>query len=118
MAQALVLPELRFACTGLLPLRWVMSASVERVASADSPGAFERTDKRAVFSNCLNKVVAATGRKTAIASQQWTQADLVEADTSDHDPARQTYKAGPQKSHEDAFFASFASRQQSRGKDA
>ncbi len=95
-----------------------MSAGVERVASADSPSAFERTDKRAVFSNGLDKVVAAAWRETAIAPQQRTQEGLVQADTADHDPARQSYEAGPQEPHDDAFFASLASRRQSGGKDA
>ena len=95
-----------------------MSARVERVASADSPKALKGTDKRAIFSHCLDKVVTAAWRETAIASQQWTQKDLVQADTADHDPAREPYEAGPQEPHDDAFFASLASRRQSGGKDA
>lgn len=71
------------------PLRWVVAAWVEWVATADSPGTFQRTFDGSVFLNCLDEVAAARRLEAALLTDQRAEEDLVEPYHADEDLARQ-----------------------------
>lgn len=76
--------------------RWVVAAGVERVAPADSPGAFQRALDRSVFLHRLDEIAAARRVKAALLPDQRAQKNLIQPHHADQNSARQVDQKVPE----------------------
>ncbi len=76
-----------------------MSAGAEGIATANSPQAFGGAADCSVLLNCLDEVVAARRRESAVTPQKRAKEELVTTDSDYHQPGRKQNEIMPNSFH-------------------